>query len=387
MRILYVTTVSDTVNTILVPHMEMLLDEGHVVDLACNLVKELNPILQQRGCEIFNIEFQRTPFAKKNYLAYKKLSDILMKGDYDIVHVHTPVAAAYTRLACKKIKSTKVIYTAHGFHFYKGAPIQNWLLYFPAEKWLSRYTDVLITINHEDHGRANKSFKAKRTEYVSGVGIDIEKFSTVSIDKPAKRIELGLPEKAFVVLSFGELNRNKNHETVIRAIAKLKNPNIYYLICGSGPLEQYLRDLSKELEVEEQVILLGFRHDIPEICKAGDVFALPSYREGLPLSIMEAMTTGLPIVCSEIRGNKELIENEKGGYLVKRNNIDEYTHYLRTLMNDPVKRKKFGDFNREKVQGYSADQVLGKVYKIYTEVYESKKLLNSHITNEINSLD
>lgn len=350
----------------------MLLDQGHIVDIACNSTNELNPILYNRGCKTINLEFQRTPVGKGNYLAYKKLLSIFESGNYDIVHVHTPVAAAYTRLASRKVKRVKVIYTAHGFHFYKGAPLRNWLLYFPAEKWLSKYTDVLVTINHEDYMRSKNYFKSKKIVYIAGVGMDIKTFSNVNIEKMTKKLELGLPEKSFLILSVGELNKNKNHETVIRAISKLGNPDVYYIICGKGPLEKYLRSLSKELKVESQVILLGFRNDITEICKAADVFAFPSYREGLPLSVMEAMTTGLPIICSEIRGNRELVVDGKGGHLIRQNNIDEYTKHLNQLINDPLKRKKFGDFNKEKVKEFSADNVWEGIYEIYTDVYDKK---------------
>ena len=240
-----------------------------------------------------------------------------------------------TRLAAREArkKGTKVIYTAHGFHFFKGAPLINWILFYPVEKFCARFTDVLITINQEDYKRAQK-FKAGKVEYIPGVGIDTKKFSEVVVDKSAKRKELGVPVDAFLVLSVGELNKNKNHDTVIKAIAKLNNPNVYYVICGQGTLENYLKDLINELGLEKQVKLLGYRRDIAEISKTSDIFVFPSFREGLSVALMEAMALGLPVVCSKIRGNVDLIEDGKGGYLVEPDDVEGFINAIRRIINE-----------------------------------------------------
>lgn len=174
------------------------------------------------------------------------------------------------------------------FIFFKGAPLKNWLFYYPVEKYLSRYTDILITINQEDYERAKRKFKAKQIEYVPGVGIDINKFQNIAVDGERKRADLGIYKDAYVMVSVGELNANKNHSTVIRALKRVNNPNITYIICGQGPLEEKLKDLIKELELSSQVKLLGYRSDIPEILKVSDLFVFPSRREGLSVSLMEA---------------------------------------------------------------------------------------------------
>ena len=228
MKILYVTTISNTVNAFLIPHIQFLIEQGHQVDVAFNIVQEVNSELIELGCKVHNLQFQRSPLKKQNYIAFKKLKKLIQDEKYDLVHTHTPVASACVRLACKSMKNVKVIYTTHGFHFFKGAPLKNWLLYYPIERWLARYTDVLITISKEDYARAKKSFKAGRVEYIPGVGLDTKRFSKVVVDKLAKRREIGVPEDAFVLLSVGELNKNKNHETVIKAVEKLKNPNQKY---------------------------------------------------------------------------------------------------------------------------------------------------------------
>lgn len=367
MKVLYVSTISNTINAFLIPHIELLLEQGHNVDIVCNIKRDISPILIKRGCKVFNIEFQRSPIKKQNYLAFKKLKKLIQDEKYDLVHTHTPTASVISRLACKKLKNITVIYTAHGFHFFKGAPIKNWLLYYPFERWLARYTDVLITINKEDFARA-QTFKAKRVEYVPGVGLDTDKYSGLIIDKLAKRRELGVSEEAFVILSVGELNKNKNHETVIKAISKLQNLDIYYVICGSGVLNKYLKELAISLGIAEKVILLGYRTDVNEIYHAADIFALPSYREGLPVSLMEAMATGLPVVCSDIRGNRDLINNKIGGYLVKPDNVDGFAASIKNCIEHKDTCKLMGLHNTVTIIQFDSAMVKLKLSRLYNAV-------------------
>ena len=264
MHILYVTTVSSTMG-FFTQHVKMLLQQGHTVDFACNVTKPIDPEFIMRGCRVHDLSLSRSPFTKANCRGYKQLKKTIQEGQYDVIHTHTPIASALVRVACRRNKDIKVIYTAHGFHFYKGASWLNWLFYYPVEKWLSRYTDVLITINKEDYERAKRSFKAGRIEYVPGVGVDVEKYGSVVVDRKAKRKELGLAEDDFVLVSTGELNDNKNHKTVIQAVHRLNNPSVKYLICGQGPLKNELLNLVQKLGLEHQIMLLGYRTDIIEI--------------------------------------------------------------------------------------------------------------------------
>ncbi|ARK32455.1 glycosyltransferase family 4 protein [Halalkalibacter krulwichiae] len=363
MKILYVTTISNTVNAFLIPHIKLLIEQGHQVDVAFNIVQEVNPELTNLGCTVHNIEFQRSPLNRVNYSAYKNLKRLINSEKYDLVHTHTPVASACVRLACRNNRNVKVVYTAHGFHFYSGAPLINWGIYYPIERWLSRNTDVLITINKEDYERAKKSFKAGKIMYIPGVGLDTNKYCSIAVDREKKRKDLEIPEEAFVVLSVGELNKNKNHETVIKAIAKLDNPNIVYVICGRGELDSYLRELSIKLGISNQVKLLGFRNDIKEICQVSDVFAFPSYREGLSVAMMEAMASGLPIVCSDIRGNNDLIEDGKGGYLVKPDDINGFSNAIKKIFK--AEDLRYGSINLKEVKKYSYESVIKQIKKIY----------------------
>lgn len=367
-KILYVTTISNTVNAFLIPHIKMLVDYGHKVDVAFNIEQPVNPEIYELGCKVHSISFRRNPLNISNFLGYKRLRKLIQNEKYDLVHTHTPIASACVRLACRKLKNVNVFYTAHGFHFYKGAPIINWLLYYPIERWLSKYTDVLITINKEDYNRAKHFFKARRIEYVPGVGIDVDNLRKIKVNKNHKLSELGLPHNAFVLLSVGELNENKNHATVIKALAKLNNPQIHYIICGQGVLEDYLKRLVKKLELEKQVHLLGYRKDIPEICKASDVFVFPSFREGLSVALMEAMACGLPIICSNIRGNSDLIENGKGGFLLNPRDIEGFSNAIDLLYSSSKLREELGNQNLKIINKYSIKNVKCLMEKIYCGV-------------------
>ena len=363
MKILYVTTVSGTTN-FFISHVNMLIDQGHSVDFACNVNKPINQSLLDRGCRVFQIDFSRSPLDLSNMRAYKEIKALIIREKFDIIHVHTPVAAAVTRLAIKNIPKVKVIYTAHGFHFYKGAPLKNWLLYYPVEKYLSKHTDVLITINQEDYERAKRKFKARQIEYVPGVGIDINKFQNVAVDKEKKRVELGISKDAYVMVSVGELIRRKNHSAVIKALKKVNNPKITYIICGRGPLKDRLDSLVEKLELDTQVKLLGYRTDIPEILKVSDLFVLPSFHEGLPVAFMEAMISGLPVICSKIRGNTDLILEEKGGYLVEPNDIYGFASAIKKIISNQEKSKEFVQYNKERIIEFSDDRVLERMDEI-----------------------
>ncbi|HHX81322.1 MAG TPA: glycosyltransferase family 4 protein [Acholeplasmataceae bacterium] len=367
MKILYVTTISNTVNAFLVPHIKMLIGMGHKVDVAFNVEQKVKPEIKEIGCVVHEVPFTRTPFSKDNIKAYRILKRIIITEKYGIVHTHTPIASAITRLACRNMRNVKVFYTAHGFHFYKGAPLINWLIYYPVERWLARYTDVLITINQEDYERAKNKFKARKVEFVLGVGVDVEKYSDFKINRALKRKEIGVPEESFVLLSVGELNKNKNHEAVIKALAEVGNKDIHYIICGEGRLEEYLNNLSKSLGIENQVHLLGFRKDVIEITKVSDVFVLPSYREGLSLALMEAMACGLPVICSDIRGNSDLITDSKGGYLVKPNDKKKLALFINELFNQERTRKDFALYNLIKIEKYCINNVLNRLKHIYKD--------------------
>jgi glycosyltransferase involved in cell wall biosynthesis len=291
-----------------------LIDDGNVVDIATNeSEKPVSQFIKDLGCKVFSIDTSRSPLSTGNIRAIKQIRNIAK--DYDIVHCHTPLASIATRLACRGFRKNglKVIYTAHGFHFYKGAPLKNWLIYYPVEKLCSHWTDILITINREDFELAKKKLKAKRIEYVPGVGIDTKKFADVVVDRDKKLEEIGVPKDAKLLLSVGELNENKNHKVVIEALSKINDPKIHYVIAGIGDQKENLENLAKTFNVN--LHLLGYRKDVAELYKCADLYVLPSIREGLNVSVMEALASGLPVICSKIRGNIDMVHDGVNGYL------------------------------------------------------------------------
>ena len=370
-KVLFVATVvKKHIMAFHIPYLEWFRKNGYEVHVVAR-----NDYENKEECNIpycgkfFSLPFQRFPIKKDNFYVMKELKKIIDTNGYEIIHCHTPMGGVLGRLAARKArkKGTKVIYTAHGFHFYKGAPLINWLIYYPVERWLARYTDVLITINQEDYERAKNKFKARKVEFVLGVGVDVEKYSDFKINRALKRKEIGVPEESFVLLSVGELNKNKNHEAVIKALAEVGNKDIHYIICGEGRLEEYLNNLSKSLGIENQVHLLGFRKDVIEITKVSDVFVLPSYREGLSLALMEAMACGLPVICSDIRGNSDLITDSKGGYLVKPNDKKKLALFINELFNQERTRKDFALYNLIKIEKYCINNVLNRLKHIYKD--------------------
>ncbi len=361
MKILYITTIGSTMSffTSFIRH---LLDEGHTVDIATNEKNSKVPACYREwDCIVYQIDTSRSPLDIGNLKAIGQIKQLAEKGQYDIVHCHTPIAAICTRLACRKVRRSgmKVFYTAHGFHFYKGAPLKNWLMYYPAEKICAHFTDVLITINKEDYALAQQKMKAKLVAYVPGVGIDLSKFGQATVDKATKRKELGVPPDATLLLSVGELNTNKNHETVIRAISDL---NVYYMIAGEGDLRGHLQRVINELGLTERVKLLGYRKDMTELYKTADIYLLPSIREGLNVSVMEAMASGLPVACGRIRGNTDLID-ENGGVLFEPQSVDE----CRDAISSIIRRNKseMAAYNLKKIQVASIDEIIKNMDEVY----------------------
>ena len=318
MKILYVTTIGSTMD-FFKSFIRILINEGHTVDIATNEKEgEVSSYFRDMGCKVYPISCSRSPLKKGNLYAIKQIKDILIEERYDIVHCHTPIAASCTRIACSRLrkKDIKVIYTAHGFHFYKGAPLLNWLLYYPIEILCSRWTDALITINQEDYVLAKRKMRTQNVFYIPGVGIDVDKFTNTVIDRDKKRAEIGVPENAFLLLSVGELNKNKNHQIVIKALEKTGNKNIHYAIAGKGNNKEFLEQLAKQLGVSEQVHFLGYRNDVAELYKTADAYILPSIREGLNVSVMEALASGLLCIVSKIRGNVDMITDGVNGYYI-----------------------------------------------------------------------
>jgi glycosyltransferase involved in cell wall biosynthesis len=348
----------------------MLIDEGHQVDVAFNIEQEVNSEIYDMGCKKHQLPLQRSPLKKDNFRAYKMLKSIIISEGYDLVHTHTPVASAVVRLVCRNLNNVRVFYTAHGFHFFKGASLINWIVYYPIEKWLAKYTDTLITINKEDYKIAQNKLKPNKVEYIQGIGIDIKRYSNLNINKSLKRKEIGVPVDSLLILSIGELNKNKNHEIVIRALAEINDKKIHYVICGKGHLKEHLNNLSLSLGLEKNVHILGYREDIAEICNIADIFIFPSFREGLPVALMEAMATGLPVICSKIRGNVDLIENNVNGFTFETDDIATLVSSIFYYEKNKNIVDKFSENSKSVINDFSLSNVINQLRNIYKNFLE-----------------
>ena len=310
-KVIIVATIMGFITSFEMNNIKLLQQLGYQVSCAANLEEDNHPDkverLKDSGVKLYHIPFSRSPFTKQNIRAYKELRKLMREEHFDLIHCHTPVGGVLGRMAAHKEHVPRIIYTAHGFHFYDGAPLKNWLIFYPIEKFLSKYTDVLITINKEDYRRATEKFHAKKTAYVPGVGIDIEKFATKqtglervrtetnlreikSIDfsmerekhgfcenqgtlteRQQKRIEIGVPLDAKLLISVGELSTRKNHKVVVQALQELPG-NYWYIIVGKGSL----RDELESIDHTGRLKLLGYRTDIAELLQCSDVFVFPS---------------------------------------------------------------------------------------------------------------
>lgn len=390
-NVLVVASVASMIYQFIVPDIKLFQELGYHVDVACNYlegsscskecVAELEKNLKVLGVGCFQVDFARNVARiDRNMKAYHQLDLLAKKKKYDFVHCHTPIGGALGRIVFQKYRKTgtKVVYTAHGFHFFKGSPLRNWILYYPVEKFLSRWTDCLITINKEDYGRAKKRFHAKRTEYVPGVGIDLEKFSVPDLIldkdnvqipylvwKEKKRKELGIGVDDFVIVSVGELNANKNHRIVIEAIAQMKNKKVKYLVCGQGNLKNELTKLIKKHRLEQQVFLLGFCNDVRNVLWIGNLFAFPSKREGLPVALMEAMACGIPCLVSDIRGNRDLFGKEDVKYLLPTNQPQKWANSIEYCIAHSKDEMETAKKKQKKMLAFSKDRVIRKIRRIY----------------------
>ena len=371
-RVLILASVASMIGQFNRDNISLLQKMGYKVDVACNFkngstfseesAKRLKKELIEQGVRCFHVDFSRSPVQiGKHVQCYRTVKRLMLENQYLFCHCHSPISGAIARIAGHATK-TKIIYTAHGFHFYKGASVLNWAIYYPIELLLSYWTNCLITINKEDYYRAKHKFHAKKTVYIPGVGIDSKRFQNLGISREQKRQELGLSKEDIFILSVGELNKNKNHEVVVRALAGLKGQNIVYMIAGEGNQKEHLNTLAEENGVSLR--LLGFREDICLLLEAADVFAFPSKREGLSVSVMEAMFMKKPVIASKIRGNTDLIKDGENGLLVYPNTVDSWKQSIRKMLSN-LKTYNVGD--AKKLALYEKNNIIQIMKQIYSD--------------------
>lgn len=352
----------------LVPHIRNLSEHGWTIDVACsvvgNRIEEVRTALKGFAY-IHIVRLHRNPLNPENLKGYGDMKKVIDSARWDLIWTNEPVMGIVTRLAARKARETgtKVVYMVHGFHFYKGAPALNWMLYYPIERWASRFADMIVTINQEDYARA-KNFHAKKVEYLPGIGLDIKKYDTET-DRQKLRKSLEVGENDFLLMSVGELSKRKNHKAVIKAISELNNSHIRYIICGKGPLKKILTDYVDKLGLKGKVLFLGYRKDVCQLYKAADVFLFPSIQEGLPRALMEAMASGLPVIASKIRGNTDLVTDNKGGFLVDARDSAGYAKAIESILQNSQMRTEMGNYNLKIIWEYDYAIIAQKLQTLF----------------------
>jgi glycosyltransferase EpsD len=372
MKILFVATVRSHIGQFHMPFIRELKARGVEVHAAFKDNSADKPGLDLSAIDkTFEVPFERQPLRPNNIKAYRELKKIIDGNGYDAVHCHTPMGAVITRLAAKSArkKGTKVIYTAHGFHFFKGASIKNWMLFYPVEKYLSKYTDCLITINSEDCELAHKKkFRAGKIYKVHGVGVELDKFKAVDADEKARlRAEYGYDGDTFIMIYPADLSVRKNQPMLFDALQKIakKNKNVKLLLPGQPiRLEEYERMIS-ERGIADNVEFLGYRRDINNLVGLSDLSVASSFQEGLPINIIEAMAMGNAIVATDVRGNNDAVEDGVNGYLVPVGDSDLMAEKILELMNDREKLRTFGENGLDMVKDFSTENVNREMLTIY----------------------
>ena len=363
-KVLFTATVDSHIKNFHLPYLKYFKDNGYEVHVATN-GKDKIP-----HCDVkHTVSFERSPFRVNNLKARKQLKKIIDSEGFEIIHTHTPMGSVITRLAAlkaRKAQKTRVIYTAHGFHFYKGAPIQNWILYYPVEKFLARYTDTLITINKEDYQRAKNKFKT-RVEYVPGVGLDEKKFDfkMTKKEKSELRKSLGLKDTDYVLMCVAELNKNKNQKLLIDAMSEVvkKNKDIHLLLVGIDSYNGKHKRQATKLGLEGNVHFLGFRKDVPRLLKISDLAISSSLREGLPMNLLEALYSGVPVLATQCRGNSDLSRYVDLVKVVALNESNSFKYQI--ILKYKKQNKQDYKYSTEGLGIYSLASVLNKIELIY----------------------
>lgn len=395
---LIVASVASMIDQFNIPNIKILLELGYNVDVAANFVKgstcseakirELIALLDDMGVDCYHVDFDRNVADIRAHIKSFKELDKVVCGlaepinqtrhhyiepkdgrVYAFIHSHSPIGGVVGRITGKR-HGIKNIYTAHGFHFYNGAPLKDWLFFYPIEKICSRWTDVLITINKEDYQRSKKKFHVNHIEYIPGIGIDLTRFSTSKkiINREEYRKSLGIPNNAFVMVSVGELNKNKNHSIILKAMSLLQGKDIHYVIAGQGAMYDSLLEMAKAYSIEDRVHLLGFRNDVSQLYQMADVCVFPSIREGLGIAAIEGMVSGLPLICSNNRGACDFAQNGVNAFVCDYNDVYGFASAIQRLYNAPELCFKFGKVNLEEARRFDIGRVNRIMHSLYNRV-------------------
>ena len=366
-----ITCTDSMMKQFLEPHVIHLVENGYDVEIACSdVLGRFQEVQEDLGSVVktHRLSLQRSPLAFPAHMkGYRELKQIIRAGCFDLIWTNEPVMSTITRLAAQEARKngTRVLYMCHGFHFYKGASIANWLLFYPIERTLANEADCICTINREDCARAQKMF-AGRVEYIHGTGVDTRRLYPKGETDLRKEIRAG--ENAFIILTVGELNRNKNQQVILKAIAVLEDKEIHYVLCGKGDQRARLERMSRQFGMGERVHFLGYRKDLSDIYHQADVFAMTSKREGLSLASLEAMYCGLPLLNSGIGGLLDISENGTSGYVYSSDDVHGFAEGIKRIKESKALQQEMGRRNRNAVEPYRLENTKAEILHIISSV-------------------
>jgi len=366
-KILFVASLDTHLTSFHLPYINWFKDQNYEVHLAyrgSSIIPNVD--------KIWKIPFERSPFSYSNYRVYKELRDILNNNYYELIHCHTPMASFVTRLAAieTRKKGTKVLYTVHGFHFFKDGPVKNWLLYFPLEKFMSRYTDAIITINREDFEILfKKKFYSKGKYQINGIGLDPKRLTIENGNFSEIRTEKGYSENDFIILYIAEFINRKNHRFVIESIPDLieKHSNIKFLFAGGGILKKEMEGLVEQMNLTKNVDFLGFTSEISKYIGIADIGISTSKQEGLGLGVAELMYNSKPVIVTQDRGHREMVIHKENGFIFEQNDAQSFIKYIEILYDNKDMRHKFGVNAKKTMEKFMIDKSLKKMIEIYNQ--------------------
>jgi len=368
-KVLFIAHMISHIKCFHIPHIEALKFMGYEVHVMTNAEGEELPCCDK----LYDLKIVRSPFSPKNLRIIREAKKIIDSEGYELIHSHTPMGGVIGRLSSvsARKKGTKVFYTAHGFHFYKGAPVINWLVYYNVEKFLSFFTDCIITINEEDYSRAKNKFETKKTSVkkINGIGVNLEKFAPLSSEEKLKyKNKYGYEDK-YLLIYAAEFSIGKKHKFIVDCVAELKQyiPNIKILFCGTGALFEQVQEYVKEKEVFDYIDFLGYRHDMPALYGMSDILITASEREGLATNVIEGIAEGLPVIATDIRGHIDIIEDGKNGYLFPVDDKKKFISVIQTLANNEELYKDFSNNAIECSKDFDLENSIKQMKDIYKE--------------------
>ncbi|MBF2064062.1 MAG: glycosyltransferase [Calothrix sp. C42_A2020_038] len=377
-KLLTVATVPITITGFLLPFAQHFRKRGWQMD-AMSLETSAMPECVENFDNIWDVEFSRSPLDLQNLIvAPRQILQVLEKQEYDIVHVHTAIAAFVTRLALSRLKhkpKPKLVYTVHGFNFYRGNKFIKNLIFLALEKIAAPWTDYMVVINREDEEAAkhHRLISPERLYYMPGIGVDLNYYNSNQIstaDIQQVRQELGLEPEDAMILASAEFNPRKRHQDMLRALAELGRSNVHLAFAGTGPLMEDMKTLAANLGIQKQVHFLGFRSDMPILMGASVATIMASEREGLARSVMESLCLEIPVIGADSRGIRDLLA-DGCGLIVPVGDIKGFAAAMAWVVDNPEAARETAKRGKERMVNYGVRHIIKLHESLYADVMQT----------------